>query len=169
MNTIDLKNKAGRTDKKEVVQENKTVANIVKIEEKADNSISSTSKSETSKEGIKFDPIEPNITPTGCKQTKVVPNLENTLKLVEELHRRKLQRDRLIDTINTLETFEVELKDDADETAGNHFQGCKLIIEDDSRNQFSTKNPVIIQAVAQFVKKMCEDRLGEIEADIVLP
>lgn len=46
---------------------------------------------------------------------KLVLNLEGTLKLVEELHRRKIQRDRLIDTIDTLEAFEVAQIDDADE------------------------------------------------------
>lgn len=102
-------------------------------------------------------------------QHKTVLNLEGTLKLVEELHRRKIQRDRLIDTIDTLEAFEVAQIDDADETEANHFQGCVLTIEDDNRRKFTTKNPVIIQAVAQFVNRMCVDRLAEIEAGIIIP
>lgn len=100
---------------------------------------------------------------------KIVLNLESTLKLVEELHRRKIQRDRLIDTIDTLEAFEVAQIDDADETEANHFQGCVLTIEDDNRRKFTTKNPVIIQAVAQFVNGMCVNRLAEIEAGITIP
>lgn len=100
---------------------------------------------------------------------KLVLNLESTLKLVEELHRRKIQRDRLLDTIDTLEAFEVAQIDDADETEANHFQGCVLTIEDDNRRKFSTKNPVIIQAVAQFVNNMCVNRLAEIEAGITIP
>lgn len=102
-------------------------------------------------------------------QQKPALNLESVLKLVEELHRRKTQRDRLMDTIDTLEAFEVELKDDAEETDSNYYQGCKLSIIDDNRNEFSTKNPFIIQAVAHFVKSMCTDRLSEIEAEITLP
>lgn len=100
---------------------------------------------------------------------KLVLNLESTLKLVEELHRRKIQRDRLLDTIDTLEAFEVAQIDDADETEANHFQGCILTIEDDNRRKFTTKNPVIIQAVAQFVNSMCVNRLAEIEAGITIP
>jgi len=102
-------------------------------------------------------------------QIKPVLNLESTLKLVEELHRRKIQRDRLLDTIDTLESFEVAQVDDADETEANHFQGCVLTIEDDQRRKFTTKNPVIIQAVAQFVNTMCVNRLAEIEAGIIIP
>lgn len=102
-------------------------------------------------------------------QVKPVLNLEGTLKLVEELHRRKIQRDRLLETIDTLEAFEVAQQEDAEETDSNHFQGCVLTIEDDERRKFTTKNPVIIQAVAQFVNKMCVDRLAEIEAGITIP
>ncbi len=103
------------------------------------------------------------------KPAKPALNLEATLKLVEELHRRKIQRDKLLDTINTLEAFEVAQIEDGDETDGNHFQGCTLMIEDDSRRKFITKNPVIIQAVSQYVNAMCIDKLSEIEAGITIP
>lgn len=105
------------------------------------------------------------------EQLNVKPalNLESTLKLVEELHRKKIQRQRLLDTIDTLEAFEVAQIDDADETEASHFQGCVLTIEDDERRKFTTKNSVIIQAVAQFVNRMCVDRLAEIEAGITIP
>jgi hypothetical protein len=96
-------------------------------------------------------------------------NLKSTLKLVEELHRRKIQQDRLLETIDTLEAFEVAQINDADQTESNHFQGCVLSIEDDQRRKFSTKNPFIIQAVAQFVNNLCVNRLAEIEAGITIP
>ncbi|RDC57220.1 hypothetical protein DU508_08535 [Pedobacter chinensis] len=91
------------------------------------------------------------------------------LKVATPLHRRKIQRDRLLETIDTLEAFEVAQIDDADETEANHFQGCILTIEDDNRRKFTTKNPVIIQAVAQFVNEICVNRLTEIEAGITIP
>ncbi len=112
---------------------------------------------------------EPRKIAEEVKPVKPVLNLEGTLKLVEELHRRKIQRDRLLETIDTLEAFEVAQIDEADETESNHFQGCVLTIEDDNRKKFTTKNPVIIQAVAQFVNCMCIDRLSEIEAGITIP
>lgn len=103
------------------------------------------------------------------KFEKPALNLESTLKLVEELHRRKIQRDKLLETINTLEAFEVAQQEDSEETDSNHFQGCVLTIEDDERRKFSTKNPVIIQAVAQYVNSLCVNRLAEIEAGITIP
>lgn len=96
-------------------------------------------------------------------------NLEGTLKLVEEMHRRKIQRDKLLDTIDTLETFEVAQKDDAEETDSNHFQGCQLTIEDDQRREFTAKNPFIIKKVAEYINALCLDRLAEIEGEIFLP
>jgi hypothetical protein len=96
-------------------------------------------------------------------------NLEGTLKLVEELHRRKIQRDKLIGTIDTLEEFEVAQQNDAEETDSNHFQGCELTIEDDNRREFVTKNPVIIKKVAEYIHALCVDRLAEIEGEIFLP
>jgi hypothetical protein len=103
------------------------------------------------------------------KPVKHVMNLEETLKLVAELNRRKIQRDKLMETIDNLDAFEVEIKEDADETDGNIYQGCVLTIEDDNRRKFTTKNPVIIWTVAQQVNSMCVNKLSEIEAGIILP
>lgn len=100
---------------------------------------------------------------------KSVLNLEGTLKLVEELHRRKIQRDKLLETINNLDAFEFDLKEEMDETGGNVYQGCVLTIEDDNRQKFTTKNPTIIWTVAQMVNRLCVDKLAEIEAGITIP
>lgn len=96
-------------------------------------------------------------------------NLESTLKLVEELHRRMVQRGRLVHTIDNLDKFELEQKEEAEDTTSNYYQGCELEITDDKRNKFSTKNPVIIKAVALFVRDLCTNRLAEIEAEITIP
>ncbi len=108
----------------------------------------------------------PQLAPVSMKPAL---NLESTLKLVEELHRRSIQRNKLLETINNLEAFEVDIKEDADETDGNYYQGCTLTIEDDSRRKFVTKNPTIIFAVSQMVNRMCVDKLAEIEANITIP
>ncbi|WP_299289681.1 hypothetical protein [uncultured Mucilaginibacter sp.] len=114
---------------------------------------------------------QPNAEPAKAetKLAKPALNLEGTLKLVEELHRRKIQRDKLLDTINTLEAFEVAQIEDGDDTDNNHFQGCTLMIEDDSRRKFITKNPVIIWSVSQYVNILCVEKLSEIEAGIIIP
>jgi hypothetical protein len=97
-------------------------------------------------------------------------NLEGTLKLVEELHKRKVHRDNLLNTIKTLEDFKVMVQEDESEDIESaQFQGCKLTIEDDDRNAFTTKNPVIIRAVAEYVNKLCTNKLAEIEANLVIP
>lgn len=96
-------------------------------------------------------------------------NLEGTLKLVEELHRRMVQRGRLVHTIDNLDKFEIEQKQEAEDTTSNYYQGCEIEITDDKRNKFSTKNPVIIKAVAMFVRDLCTNRLAEIEAEITIP
>jgi hypothetical protein len=128
-------------------------------------------KTEISKDEAEQPKAEP--TKTEIKEAlatqKPALNLEGTIKLVEELHRRKVQRDKLLDTIGTLEIFEVAQKDDAEETGSNHFQGCELTIEDDQRREFSTKNPYIIKMVAEYINSLCMDKLAEIEGEIQLP
>ncbi|GGC42709.1 hypothetical protein GCM10011386_38680 [Parapedobacter defluvii] len=95
--------------------------------------------------------------------------LDETIKWVETLHRKKLQREKLIATIDELEAFEVEQLDDAKEVGLDQFQGCELTITDDNGNDFSTKNPFIINAVAQHVKTLCVGKLAEIEGEIRIP
>lgn len=124
-------------------------------------------KAEQVKAEIKAEPkVEPQ---PEAKPAKPALNLEETLKLVAELNRRKIQRDKLIETIENLEAFEISIKEDADETYGNIYQGCVLTIEDDNKRKFTTKNPVIIWTVAQQVNSMCVNKLSEIEAGIMLP
>lgn len=100
---------------------------------------------------------------------KIVLNLEGTLKFIEEMHRKAKQRAKLQETIKNLDDFEVELRDEADTTDTNYYNGCVLTIEDDNRRKFETKNPTIIWTVAQLVNNMCIDKLAEIEAGLVLP
>jgi hypothetical protein len=104
-----------------------------------------------------------------AKPEKPALNLDGTLELVKILHKRMVQRDNLLNTINTLEAFEVDIEKDAEELGGNYYQGCKLTIEDDANHKFVTKNPVIIESVAQYVNSLCVNKLAEIEAVITIP
>ncbi|SEK23322.1 hypothetical protein [Parapedobacter koreensis] len=96
-------------------------------------------------------------------------NLDETIKWVENLHRKKLQRDKLIATIEELDAFEIEQLDETEEAGVDHFQGCQLSIEDDHGGEFSTKNPFLINAVTRYVKSLCDDKLAEIEGEIRFP
>jgi len=100
---------------------------------------------------------------------KPVPNLEQTLKAVDTLHRKGIQRLALIARIKLLEAFEVKLIEENDELESNPYQGCKLIIEDDKKRQFVTNTPNLIRMVSQFIFDACQDKLAEIEAEIVFP
>lgn len=103
------------------------------------------------------------------KYIKPVWNLEQTLKSVDGLHRLSVQRLALIARMKTLEAFEVKLVEEADELNDNPYQGCRLIIEDDKKRQFVTATPGLIRMVAQFIFDACNDKLTEIEANIVFP
>lgn len=103
------------------------------------------------------------------KEVKPAMNLEATIKLALDLNRRINQRGKLLETIGTLETFEVAQKDDAEETDSTHFHRCELTIEDDKGREFTTKNPFIINAVAKMVNTLCVDKLAEIEGEIFIP
>ena len=112
---------------------------------------------------------EPKKVAEEAKPAKPVLNLESTLKLVEELHRRKVQRDKLMDTIQSLEAFEVNQKDEAEESGITNYSRCELTIADDKGKSFMTKNPVIIFHVTQYVNALCIDKLAQIEAGIIIP
>ena len=112
---------------------------------------------------------EPKKVAEEVKPAKPVLNLEGTLKLVEELHRRKVQRDKLMDTIQSLEAFEVNQKDEAEESGITNYSRCELTIADDKGKSFTTKNPVIIFHVTQYVNALCIDKLAQIEAGIIIP
>lgn len=103
------------------------------------------------------------------KEEKPAFNLERTIKLALDLNRRINQRGKLLETISTLEAFEVAQQDEAEETDNNFFQGCTLTIEDDKGREFTTKNPFIIREVASKVNTLCVDKLAEIEGEIFIP
>jgi len=96
-------------------------------------------------------------------------NLEQTVKAVEALHRKNIQRLALITRIKTLEDFQIKLAENSDQLESNVYQGCKLIIEDDRGNKFTTNTPNLIAMVSQFVYDACVNKLSEIESEIVFP
>ena len=103
------------------------------------------------------------------KPVKFALNLESTLKAVDDLHRRSIQRVNLIARINQLTAFEVALAQENDELEDNPYQGCKLIIKDDKNREFITTTPGLIRLVSQYIFDACSDKLAEIEANIVFP
>jgi hypothetical protein len=126
-------------------------------------------QSETPKQDApKADPTKIEIKEQ-LKEEKPALNLEKTIKLALDLNRRINQRGKLLETISTLEAFEVAQQDDAEETDNNFFQGCTLTLEDDKGREFTTKNPFIIREVANRINTLCIDKLAEIEGEIFIP
>jgi hypothetical protein len=116
----------------------------------------------------------PKAEPAKAEEVKAEPekfalNLEQTLKSVGGLHRLSIQRTTLLSRIKLLEDFEVKLIEENDELESNPYQGCKLIIEDDKRRQFVTNTPNLIRMVSQFIFDACQEKLAEIEANIIFP
>ena len=136
--------------KAEEEKETKMIAGAGQVEQ--------TPQAEATKKEIKAQLLE----------EKPAPNLEQTLRKIKDLGRLSNQRDKLIETIDTLDAFEVKQLDEAEETNINHFQGCKLTITDDAGNTFSTKNPFIIDQVAKNINSLCMDKLIEVEGQISL-
>lgn len=101
-------------------------------------------------------------------EEKPALNLEQTLKKIKDLSRLSNQRDKLIETTDTLDAFEIAQIDEAEETNLNPYQGCTLIIKDDNGREFKTKNPYIIDRTAKEIKTLCYDKLAEVEGQISL-
>ena len=140
---------------------------------KDDKDIKGTVNGEVKKEEVKGEALKQEPTKTEIREQlaeqKPAMNLEQVLKMVESLHRKKIQRDKLVETITTLEEFEVKQLEDAEETGIGQYQRCELVIEDDKGNEFKTKNPFIIKEVAERVRTLCVGRLSEIEGEMVVP
>lgn len=159
-------------DKNEVKEEPKPEAQTAKTETAK---TEEQSKAESKSVAVAVVPEAPKAEPSkaelreALQEQKPALNLDATIKFALELNRRINQRGKLLETISTLEEFEVLQKDDADETESNHFTRCELTIEDDKGREFTTKNPFIINAVATMVNTLCIDKLAEIEGDIHFP
>ena len=114
---------------------------------------------------------KPEVVHVVKEETAIAPamNLESKLKVVDDLHRKSVQRLNLIRRKGELEAFGVKLETENDELSDNPYQGCKLIIEDDKRRQFITTTPGLVRLVSQFIFNACDEKLKEIEASIVFP
>lgn len=147
-----------------------------KAEEKKVEGTENVVKPEQTKVEVKPENTQPRATEQPKAEAKqeakaIVPalNLEATLKVVQDLHRRSIQRDNLLNRIGQLEAFEISLIEGGDELESNHFQGCKLTITDDKGKQFTTNTAGLIRMVSQFIYDACIEKLQDIEANIVFP
>ncbi|MET4546297.1 hypothetical protein ABIE26_003624 [Pedobacter africanus] len=140
---------------------------VNEVSKKGEEAKTMDTKPQATPEAPKAEPTKAEIK-SHFQLEKPALNLEQTLKKIKDLSRLSNQREKLIGTIDNLESFEIKQEDEAEETNLNHFQRCELKITDDNGNTFSTKNPFIINEVANSIKKLCTDKLAEVEGQISL-
>lgn len=114
--------------------------------------------------------VAPTTLENEAEKPKIKPtlNLEQTLKVIEDLHLKKRHKDSLEGHLTQLDNFEIKQVAE-DLNFKNHYTGCKIEITDDNRNSWSLKHPVIISEVVAFIKAKFYEKLAEIEAQIILP
>jgi hypothetical protein len=138
-------------------------------EVKAGNSVTVDNQPANTAEHPEKQQVKADESKAEIRYIKPALNLEQTLKAVDSLHRKSLQRVNLIGRVKQLEAFEVKLTQENDELEENPYQGRKLIIEDDKKRQFVTTTPGLIRLVSQFIFDACSQKLAEIEAEIIFP
>jgi len=95
--------------------------------------------------------------------------LDDTVKLVEALGKKIAQKNKLQNTINNIDSFNLTQNEQDDMASDSRFARCELVISDDDGNEFVTKNPFIIAYVAHEVRGLCVEKLAEVESSIVIP
>lgn len=104
------------------------------------------------------------------KTVKPALSLEQTISLIEELGKKKALRDTYSSYIEDLDMFIVAQNDDDMGKDDNpSFKGCELVIRDGEGAIFKTNSASVIFGVVEFMKVRFNDRLAEVEAEIVIP
>jgi len=101
-------------------------------------------------------------------ETKKTLNLDETISVVQRLYMKMKFRDRLDMYIDLLNSLEIELAKE-DLNKDNPYQGCTLVITDDRHGKFTLANPTLISETVDFLSTRMKNKLGEIEAELVLP
>lgn len=92
-------------------------------------------------------------------ETKVIglssqtPPLEDRLHRLNELFHLQSNYNKLQESLQKLSSFEI--KKDGERS--------RLVISDDSRNDFSTYHPEIIQEMTDYLKKRIQEKIKAIE------
>lgn len=171
---MDLQNQNGAAVKTETSKQvSNAQSNVAKKETAPVTKPSEPQPPSTAVEKVKAEltaqPVESPITDKGQQQTISELSLDARLKLVNDLHRRSVQRVNLMSRMRQLEAFEIALVQGNDELEENPYQGCKLIIRDDQNRDFVTTTPGLIRMVAQYIFMACDQKLQEIESKIIFP
>jgi hypothetical protein len=100
---------------------------------------------------------------------KPVMSIADRLKELERLQVTATQYDNLLGRIKDLEEFEFKQMEENDELQENPFTGCRIILQDGNKGQFTTTTPNLVKMVHSFLKAACLDKKTELENLIVFP
>jgi hypothetical protein len=103
------------------------------------------------------------------KVMKIGLSLDRTIELVSALYNRTKHRARLQYYTDKLTSFEIAQKEEVLDDERYSYRGCVLTIKDDDGKDFTMKNPILIYEVVKFLQKRFEEKVSEIESEIVLP
>jgi len=97
-------------------------------------------------------------------------SLEETLLLIKDLAEKTAHRATYNGYIEDLEKFVISQDDDDMGKKGTpSFKGCELTIRDSYGNMFETNSASVIFGTVEFMKVRFNERLAEVEAEIVIP
>ncbi|MBB2148941.1 hypothetical protein [Pedobacter gandavensis] len=97
-------------------------------------------------------------------------SLEETLLLIKDLADKSAHRETYTGYIEDLEKFVISQDDDDMLKKGApSFKGCELTIRDSHGNRFETNSASVIFGTVEFMKVRFNERLAEVEAEIVIP
>ena len=104
------------------------------------------------------------------KEAKIIPlTYEQRKDAIEALHRKNVKLDRVKEDFLKLKEFEIELKEEPENTETEYFTGCSISVSDDKGHRYGVKNPRLVHAVVALLKSMYEAKIVELEGEIVWP
>ncbi|MET7000670.1 hypothetical protein [Chitinophaga defluvii] len=111
-----------------------------------------------------------NPQPTVKNEAKIIPlTYEQRKDAIEALHRKNVKLDRVKEDFLKLKEFEIELKEEPENTETEYFTGCSISVSDDKGHRYGVKNPRLVHAVVALLKSMYEAKIVELEGEIVWP
>lgn len=93
-----------------------------------------------------------------------VKQLQQTLRVVNDLSRKIEQRSNIIDTLDSIQEFKF-----TQEAKEGEYNGCSITFTDDSRKTWVIKDLRVIQHLADVAIEMCRKKLEDLEKTIYLP
>lgn len=101
-----------------------------------------------------------------AKTTKPQNDLQNTLQVVDTLHRNVIYRANIIQYVDTLNDFTIAHGEDEH---GDSLTGCRIILVDSEGEKWECRNTNLVKDMISYAKGRLVGKQKELEAKIVLP